>query len=533
MSEIVLRPRQEVSIESLRSGIKTGHRAQVLMAGTGAGKTVCGAFLIQECVRKFRRSLFICDRTQLVNQTSATFDRYRIDHGVIQANHWRWRPYEKAQVCSVQTLGRRDFPEDVNLVIIDECHSRFELTTRLIQERKDIIFIGLSATPFSKGLGLLYTNVVNAMTTNDLLAEGWLTPLVVYVGKKADLTGVHTNSRGEWNEEEVAERNLTITGDIVSEWVEKTSLHFGGPAKTIAFSASVNDGAVLCNRFREAGYRFEQISYKTPDAQREEIMEEFSRPDTAIVGLVSVEALAKGFDQSDVKVGIDARPLRKSLSGHMQMIGRVMRAHYSDGDMDTIEGRKESMSAGGKPFALWLCHSNNYLRFMDERDDIFEHGLSSLDERGLDDHVYKDPEEKVAYDILCKKCKAVLKPTADQCPCCGTRRERRSLVEHVAGEMVRVEDVEKPLLNASTGRPLPDWMKDRGDIWAQLCSHAFHVKNGDIEKARKLALGTYRGFYGEWPKGEFSECLVSVDPRLESKCHQARLQYFKRARKTA
>lgn len=529
--EIILRPRQLQTIEGLREGARGGHKAQMLVAPTGAGKTVLGTFLIKESVRKFKRAIFVCDRVQLINQTSATFDKHGITHGVMQASHWRFRPYERAQVCSIQTLMRRQFPEDVDLVIVDEAHTIYDLIPELMEKHPNIRWIGLSATPFTRGLGKLYTNVVNAMTTNDLLAEGWLTPLVVYIGTRANLDGVKTNTKGEWAESEVGERNLAIVGDIVSEWVDKTNIHFGGPVKTIAFSASVDDGAVLCQKFKAAGYRFEQVSYKTPNEERDRLMAEFKEPDTDIVGLVSVEALAKGFDQADIKCGIDARPLRKSLSGDIQARGRTMRPLFADGDLETVEGRKASMAAAGKPFALWMCHSGNYLRFQEDRDAVFERGLSKLDERGLDDKVRAEPGEKEISEARCGKCKAVIKPSVEKCPHCGAVRERRSLVEHVPGQMSRVEDADKPLLNATTGRPLPDWMQDKGVIWEQICTIALNKKGGDAEKANKLALGQFRGFYGEWPEGSFiNNPNGRVDPRLESKCHQAMLQYFKRVK---
>lgn len=532
MSEIILRPRQVASIQELRRGVAEGHQAQVLMAGTGAGKTIMATVLIKEAVRKQRRAVFLCDRVQLINQTSRTFDDHGIDHGVLQADHWRFRPHKFAQVCSIQTVMRRGLPENVDLVIVDECHTVYDFVRELIETRKNVRFIGLSATPFTKGLGKLYTNVVNAMTTDDLLQEGWLTPLVVYAGKRANLEGVKTNAKGEWAESEVAKRNLEIVGDIVSEWQDKTTRHFGGPVKTIAFTASVDDGAVLCERFKAAGFRFEQISYRTSDEDRERIMQEFRRGESDLIGLVSVEALAKGFDQADIRCGIDARPLRKALSGHIQMLGRVMRPLFGDGPTSTEEERKASMAAAGKPFALWLCHAGNYRRFQHDRDEVFAHGLSKLDDRGLDDTVRKDPDEKEVRESTCHACGAALSPGKDACPACGAVRPKRSLVEHVPGGMERVEDASRPLLNASTGRPLPDWMQDKKSTWEQICTISIRKKKGNAEKARKLALGQYRGFYGEWPSGEFvNEPWRKVDPRLEAKCHEAMLQHFRRQKK--
>ena len=61
------------------------------------------------------------DRLSLIQQTSDTFDRYGIDHGVIQGEHERFQPELPIQICSVQTLGRRTWPEgSVNTCIADK-----------------------------------------------------------------------------------------------------------------------------------------------------------------------------------------------------------------------------------------------------------------------------------------------------------------------------------------------------------------------------------------------------------------------------
>ena len=118
MKSIELRPYQLDAIERLRDGIRAGFRNQILCAPTGSGKTIIGAHLINECKNKGKRAIFVCDRLNLVDQTSLRFDEFGIDHGIIQANHWRTRLYEPVQVASAQTLARRQWP-DADLIIID------------------------------------------------------------------------------------------------------------------------------------------------------------------------------------------------------------------------------------------------------------------------------------------------------------------------------------------------------------------------------------------------------------------------------
>jgi len=83
MNSINLRDYQDASINCLRSNIKAGVKNQILLAPTGAGKTVLGAYLLNEAYGKGRRAIFVCDRISLVNQTSATLDHYGIPHGIM------------------------------------------------------------------------------------------------------------------------------------------------------------------------------------------------------------------------------------------------------------------------------------------------------------------------------------------------------------------------------------------------------------------------------------------------------------------
>ena len=52
-------------------------------------------------------------------------------------------------------------------MVVDECHIMRKATTRMVMAR-DGWTLGLSATPFTKGMGDVYTNVVNAVTTDRL-----------------------------------------------------------------------------------------------------------------------------------------------------------------------------------------------------------------------------------------------------------------------------------------------------------------------------------------------------------------------------
>jgi superfamily II DNA or RNA helicase len=213
--------------------------------------------------------------------------------------------------------------------------------------------------------------------------------------------------------------NVSISGiDIVSEWVAKTHDIFGGPRKTIVFCSGVAHGEDLVRKFGDAGYNFVSISYKDDDDYKSQVLAEFDKPDTDIHGIIATDILTKGFDQSDVMIGISARPFSKSFSSHVQQIGRIMRP------------------CEGKDQAIWMDHSGNYLRFRDQWDALCSDGVRELDDGA--EKTKPEPSDKEKEAAKCPKCGALWPGHSDTCSHCGHVRERKSAVVEVAGEMMEI-----------------------------------------------------------------------------------------------
>jgi superfamily II DNA or RNA helicase len=223
-----LRSHQQEVVDKIEQGFADGHRCQLLYAPTGFGKTEVAMHIMVELVKNYKKAAMVLDRIVLVNQTSTRLSRYDISHGVMMSGHWRYRPYEKIQVCSAQTLESRDNFTDVSLLIIDECHVQRKQIIQFIKDRPEMKVIGLTATPFTNGLGDTYTNVVGARPTGELIENKWLTPLKIYIAKEIDMTGA-AKVAGEWSQDETTKRGMKITGDIVQEWITKTMQVFGRP----------------------------------------------------------------------------------------------------------------------------------------------------------------------------------------------------------------------------------------------------------------------------------------------------------------
>lgn len=414
---LILRDYQESSLIKLREGFMAGHRAQMLYAPTGSGKTETAISLLYATAEKGNRVAMVLDRRILCDQTSERLQKYAIDHGVLMAGHWRYRTDRTIQICSAQTLEARGLFPGLKLLIVDEAHCTRKSVAEFIQNNPQVKVIGLSASPFTKGLGSIYTNVVNATTTRELVNSGQLAPLRVFISKEIDMKDAKKVA-GEWSQKESTERGIKITGDIVSEWVKKTHEIYGEPKKTIVFCAGVAHGEDLARKFAEAGYNFMSISYKDEDEFKSDVIADFARPGSSIHGLIATDMLTKGFDQADVHFGISARPFTKSFSSHVQQLGRVMRPHHE----------KES--------AIWLDHSGNFLRFRDQWETLYGSGVDELDDGA--ETAKKEPTDIEKAKAKCPKCGALWPGNSDVCAHCGMVRVRRNDVVSVAGEMLEL-----------------------------------------------------------------------------------------------
>lgn len=458
------RPFQLTAHEKLREGRKAGHKNQLIMAPTGSGKTYIGLKVAHEALLKNKTVIFVCDRTTLINQTSETADSYGLSaHGVIQSNHWRFDPKLPFQIASVQTLANRSWP-DSDVVIIDECHSLYKTITDHIPTCRAAV-IGLSATPFSDGLGKFYSNLINATNMHELTDSGVLVPMKVFSCTKANMEGAEI-SGGEWTDKAAQDRGMEIVGNVVEEW-----LKYGEDRKTIVFGATIAHCEEICRQFNEIGVMAAVFTSRTKEEERTELLKEYKKHNSILKILISVDALAKGFDVKDVSCVVDCRPLRKSLSTAIQMWGRGLRSSPDTGKVD----------------CRLLDHSGNILRFMEDFTDIFYNGLETLDcGEKLDKAIRKDkPEDKEI--IRCPECGYT--PFAKRCIACGHEIQSISLIESEVGEMKEIMIGKRKMAD------------DAKHLWEQCVTYA--VGNSSPEKQKGRAAYIYKDITGEFPPSNF------------------------------
>jgi superfamily II DNA or RNA helicase len=465
------------------------------MAPTGAGKTFLGLRLCKEAIDRGRKAVFLCDRTTLIDQTSSVADSYGLmDHGIIQAKHWRRRPSAPLQIASVQTIAKRQYWPDVDVLVVDECHTFHKAWTEFAPNTKAAV-IGLSATPFTAGMGKIFSNLVNATTMHELVQNGVLTPMRIFSCHRPDMTGAETRG-GEWTDKAAEERGMQIIGDVVRDWHEH-----GEGRKTIVFGSTIAHCKELCRQFVESGVMAAVFTSETTAKERQALLEEYRKPDGYLKVLISVEALAKGFDVPSVSCVADARPLRKSLSTAIQMWGRGLRSSPETGKKDCI----------------LLDFSGNIVRFFDDFNAIYFNGLDALDDGEKLDKTIRKEEEFERKG--CPKCGYT--PFLRRCMMCGYEKPVRELREALPGQMQEIF--------IGSGSEKKKIANSLNHLWQQLCTYARYYSAPDKQSGRAWHL--FRQITGQTANFPFyAGEPVEINRNVINKIHSLRIAW-KKARK--
>lgn len=410
--ELILRPYQEKAVTMLRKSLSINKKV-VLQVATGGGKTIIAASILKAAGRRMRCA-FIVDRISLISQASRVFTDYGIDHGIIQGDNPLWDPAAGVQICSIQTLARRKVAP-FEFVIIDECHTLFKSHEKIIENAEFVI--GLSATPWRKGLGKFFNDLVVPVTMADLMANKDLLQYRVFAPPTIDTAGLRVVA-GDYVEKDLAERadKAKITGDIVDHW-----LKYGRGRKTICFCVNIAHGKHVAREFCRRGIKAVEVNSwqetGKEDAERNKIMREFVEGDAEVI--TSVDILGKGFDFPGASCAILARPTKSKIV-HVQQVGRVLRP-------------------GGKEDALILDHAGNFPRL----GFVEEINVSSLDDGRNKRSEKKKQEKPNPLPKVCPSCD-FLKPAGEhKCQLCGFEPENIRDVEVEAGELKELKKSRK------------------------------------------------------------------------------------------
>ena len=317
---------------------------------------------------------------------------------------------QPVQVASVQTLMRRKLPP-ADVVVIDEAHAWFKFYGTWMADPawQAVPFVGLSATPWTKGLGKHYDDLLIAATTSELIDGSFLSRFRVFAPSTPDLSDVSI-VRGDFAEAELSAAMQPLVADVVEQWLARAENR-----PTLCFAVDRAHAKLLQQRFDEAGVSTGYIDAYTSAEEREAIAGQFKRGQTQVV--CNVGCLTTGIDW-DVRCIVLARPTRSEIL-YTQIIGRGLR------------------TAEGKADCLILDHSDTTRR-LGFVTDIHHTTLDTGRERG-------DTEPRLeALPKACPVCQFLKPPKMALCPACGFKAERQCEIEHVEGDLVEMVRAQTP-----------------------------------------------------------------------------------------
>jgi superfamily II DNA or RNA helicase len=466
-----LRPHQEEAVEMLRDSLRRGKTRPILAAPCSFGKTITAAYLLSEAAKKGKRGIVICDRIKLVQQALAAFDREGLDVGVMQGMHERTNYRAPIQIASIQTIARRKHLPEFDFAIVDECHVHYKTTQYMMERYTAVPFIGLTATPYSKGLGLAYNDLVCPITPTELLEGKYLTPVTYYGGASVDVSNIKGRALKTGGSDydplalgKATEDDQTLVGDIISNWLK----HANG-RQTIAFSPSIKHSRDMVDQFNAAGIPAVHIDGYMDDEERQVIYRAHDEGEFLVLSCSRL--LNTGYDAPKVSCLIDCFPT-KSIIAYVQRAGRIMR---------TAEGKED---------AIYLDHAGNVGRH-GFAEDIEPKALDTSEKGFSEKHQTKEKKEKKAHD--CPQC--YRKFTGMRCVC-GYTHPIKDRLETDGSELKRLERKNRVQLS-------------RGDWYGQLALYAHYQGY-----KRGWAAHQYRKKFGAWPERITPSPCKEISPEV-------------------
>lgn len=417
----------------------------LLCLPTGAGKTTVAAEVIRSAASRWRRSIFLVHRRELVSQAVARLEQFGLSPGVIAAG-WPEQRDRQVQVSCIPSLVRRDhWPADV--VIVDECaHAISESWNKVLNRYSESCIIGLTATPCrldGRGLGDQFGCIIEPVTTQELVDQGHLIAPRVFA-PPVDLTKLPKRG-GDYALPDLYERMVGLTASITDMWMK----HAQG-MKTVAFAVNVDHSQRIVEAFCDLGVNAAHIDGGTANRERDAALSDLRSGALDLVSNCMV--LSEGWDLPDLQCAILARPT-KSLALYRQMVGRVMRPPGP---------------------VIVLDHAGSHHEHGPVTDEI---------EWSLDAKIKRAAAPGLR---TCVECFAILPPESEVCPCCGA-------------ELKQEQDIAPP--GVDNPGELVEVTNRRTTKEEKAAYHRLNVKTA-LDKGYSIGWARYRykDKFGVWPR---------------------------------
>lgn len=303
--------------------------AALLVMPTGTGKSMVGAGILHEVVRRGARGMVVVHRKEFISQWSGALDAWGLKWGVEQAEQRCHRDtvYGRVDVviCSKDTMqGERlaKWHKDTFSVIIgDEAHHGNQKSwTNIFGHFHSARRLGLTATPErsdEETIQTVFGNVAYELPFWEAVDKGYIAaPLFYRPEVDIDLSALK-DSGGDLNQGDLED---TISAHI-EELVNLALPHLDG-RPILTFTPRVHSATAMASGFRTHARGFPSASVSGKSQDRDLVLQQFR--EGKFRNLCSCDLIREGTDFPDVGDLLIARPTKSGLV-YRQMLGRGLR----------------------------------------------------------------------------------------------------------------------------------------------------------------------------------------------------------------
>lgn len=362
---VQLRDYQQHAVHAVVQYFRRMSAPAVLVLPTGAGKSL----VIAELARLARGNVLVLAHVkELVEQNHQKYQNYGLEGRIFAAGLGRKETDGQVIFASVQSVQRNlaQFQQPISLLVIDECHrvpddsnsSYRQVIAHLQQQNPQLKVLGLTATPYRLGEGLIYQYhylgragaaeprffhwCIFELPIQLLLQRGYLTPArkLDCAVLSYDFSGLAPMKNGQFKEQEldlVIDKAKRVTPQIIRQVIE-----FSKDKQGVMIFAATTRHAQEILSYLPAEQSAVVLS-ATSNQQRAEIISQFKAKQLKY--LVNVAVLTTGFDAPHVDVIAILRPT-ESVSLYQQIIGRGLR--LADGKAECLV-----LDYAGNPYDLF------------------------------------------------------------------------------------------------------------------------------------------------------------------------------------
>lgn len=333
----VLRPHQ-IEAKAKIFDAWSKYDSVMLQMPTGTGKTYLFTSLINDIINTYRnihkdlKILVVAHRTELLDQISATLNKFGIAHGFIQGvrEQYLWKRVQVASIMSL--LTEKNYynvcKQKFDYIIVDEAHhsladSYIKLFGLFPKAKK----LGVTATPWrlnhesflSLYQHLIVSPQISWFINNNLLSD------FDYVSIKPDsevqrlVDNTDVSMAGEFSNTDLEN---TFNNRRIRSKLYESYKQFAKGRKGIIYAINKRHAAKIAELYSSHGVKSVAIDCDTPKEERQNLIHAFKRGDISV--LVNVDIFTEGFDCPDVSFIQLARPT-KSLALYLQQVGRGLR----------------------------------------------------------------------------------------------------------------------------------------------------------------------------------------------------------------